>query len=127
MKGDERVRHCTACGHNVYNLSNMSPAEARSLVQNHEGRLCVRFYRRPDDTVIAKNCPVGLSAMRKRLAYAVCIIAVFALSSFSLAMARLRGEDPSRASLMDSARQWPVIGSLIERVHPSPVMGMLTK
>ena len=50
MEGDYRVRSCEACQHKVYNLSAMSRAEAETLVAGTEGRLCVRFYRRPDGT-----------------------------------------------------------------------------
>src|SRR5436190_23145554 len=78
MKGDERVRSCSQCKLNVYNLSEMHPKEARALVESHEGRLCVRFYQRKDGTIITRNCPAGLAAMRKRLAYALSIVGAIA-------------------------------------------------
>lgn len=43
---DERVRFCSQCNLNVYNLSDMSRQEAEDLITKTEGRLCVRFYRR---------------------------------------------------------------------------------
>lgn len=67
MTGDERVRHCAECKLNVYNLSEMTRSDATALVQHAEGRLCVRFRRRADGTVITKDCPVGLSAVRRRV------------------------------------------------------------
>jgi hypothetical protein len=67
MKGDDRVRHCGACRLNVYNLSAMSRGEAEALVRNAEGRLCVRFFRRADGTVLTQDCPVGLEKVRRRL------------------------------------------------------------
>ena len=70
MEGDERVRFCRQCGLNVYNLSEMTRAEAGSLVARTEGRLCARFYRRADGTVLTKDCPVGLRAVRLRVARA---------------------------------------------------------
>ena len=30
------------------------------MVQATQGRLCVRFYRRADGTVLTQDCPVGL-------------------------------------------------------------------
>lgn len=68
MSGDERRRHCELCGLNVYNISGMTRGQAEELIANRAGRLCVRFYRRADGTVITKDCPVGLSAARKRVA-----------------------------------------------------------
>lgn len=60
LKGDERVRFCTLCGLNVYNLSKMTSDDARALLTQREpGRLCVRFYVRRDGTVLTEDCPRG--------------------------------------------------------------------
>lgn len=67
MVGDERRRYCGDCKLNVYNLSGMSKTEAENLLINSEGRLCVRFYRRADGTILTKDCPVGWQAIKKRL------------------------------------------------------------
>ena len=67
MIGDERARFCGQCRLNVYNLSGMTKREAEALIAGAEGRLCVRFYRRADGTVLTENCPVGLRALKRRL------------------------------------------------------------
>ena len=67
MFGDDRKRFCGECKLNVYNLSNMTRHEAENLLINSEGRLCVRFFRRADGTVLTKNCPVGWQAMKQRV------------------------------------------------------------
>ncbi len=67
MVGNERVRFCGQCSLNVYNLSAMSKSDAERLVSQAEGRLCVRYYRRADGTILTKNCPVGLRALKRRL------------------------------------------------------------
>jgi hypothetical protein len=59
MDGDERVRFCRECNRNVYNLTAMTAREARRVVAEREGRLCVRFYQRRDGTVLTSDCPVG--------------------------------------------------------------------
>src|SRR5437588_6200517 len=66
--GDERMRYCGQCNLHVYNLSGMTRTEADALIANTEGRLCVRFYRRADGTVLTRNCPVGLRALKRRVA-----------------------------------------------------------
>ena len=67
MLGDERKRYCGDCKLNVYNLSGMTRTEAENLILNHEGRLCVRFYRREDGSVLTKDCPVGWQAIKRRI------------------------------------------------------------
>ncbi len=66
MIGGDRVRFCGQCQLNVYNLSAMSKDEAESLIARTEGRLCVRFYRRKDGSILTDNCPVGLRALKRR-------------------------------------------------------------
>ena len=66
---NDRVRFCSQCNLNVYNLSAMTQGEAAALVYRTEGRLCVRFHRRSDGTVLTQNCPVGLRAIKRRIAW----------------------------------------------------------
>ena len=68
MTGDDRVRHCSQCNLNVYNLSDMSEGDALQLVNEREGRLCVRFFRRSDGTMLTRDCPVGIQALRRKAA-----------------------------------------------------------
>ena len=67
MTGDAQTRFCDQCNLNVYNLSGMTKREAEALIANREGRLCVRFYRRADGTILTDNCPVGLRALKRRV------------------------------------------------------------
>jgi hypothetical protein len=68
MHGDERMRFCDSCNLHVYNISAMSRREAEALISRTEGRICGRFYRRADGTILTKDCPVGLRALRRRAA-----------------------------------------------------------
>lgn len=67
MQGDARKRFCSECKLNVYNLSAMTKREAETLLINSEGRLCVRFYRRTDGTILTQNCPVGWAKVKQRV------------------------------------------------------------
>ena len=80
MIGTERVRFCGQCSLNVYNLSAMTRDEAESLIAANEGRLCVRFYRRGDGSIITQDCPVGLRAVRQRISYVTKAVASGALA-----------------------------------------------
>ena len=68
MDGNDTVRFCGECRKNVYNLSHMTRREAEQVVREHEGHVCVRFYRRHDGTLLTRDCPVGLRAIRRRIA-----------------------------------------------------------
>ena len=80
---DERVRFCSQCNLNVYNLSGMSRQEAEALITKIEGRLCVRFYRKADGSVLTQNCPVGLKALKRRVAWVAQVVLGMVLSLVS--------------------------------------------
>ncbi|HEX6813876.1 MAG TPA: hypothetical protein VF384_19800 [Planctomycetota bacterium] len=67
MKGDERRRFCASCKLHVHNLSAMTASQAEELLRDAgKGRLCVRYYRRADGTVLTRDCPVGLRQRLRR-------------------------------------------------------------
>jgi len=86
MAGDERVRHCSLCSLNVYNVSEMTRDEVRELLMRTEGRLCGRLYRRADGTLLTRDCPTGLRALRRRASRvaAALIAALVSLPAFAL-------------------------------------------
>lgn len=84
MYGDGRKRFCGDCKLNVYNLSGMTKDEAEALIMNAEGRLCVRFYKRADGSVITRDCPVGWARVKQKTR-------VITAAAFSLLMALFSG------------------------------------
>lgn len=66
MRGNDRVRHCSDCNKDVFNLSAMAEAEAAELLAGNDGNLCVRFYRRQDGTVMTSDCSTSLRAATRR-------------------------------------------------------------
>ncbi len=83
MIGTERKRFCGECKLNVYNLSGMTRNEAENLLLNSEGRLCVRFFKRADGTVLTKDCPVGWQAIKRRVSRAATAFASLLFAAFS--------------------------------------------
>jgi hypothetical protein len=83
MIGDERVRFCGQCNLNVYNISAMTKQDAERLITQAEGRLCIRYYRRADGTILTNNCPVGLRALKRRLSRTASACASAVLSFFA--------------------------------------------
>ena len=74
MNGTDRVRACERCQHKVYNLSEMNAAEAADVIRKAEGRLCVRFYRRADGTIMTKDCPVGVANKNKKYKRSLALV-----------------------------------------------------
>jgi hypothetical protein len=86
MAGDDRVRFCDHCHLNVYNISELTRIEAEALIASSEGRICARLFRRADGTVLTKDCPVGLRALRRRVAKRTAAIfaAIISLTGVAL-------------------------------------------
>ena len=52
MDGDDNKRYCEQCEKHVYNLSQMSRVQAEALIASTNGKLCARFERRPDGSIV---------------------------------------------------------------------------
>ena len=68
MAGDDRTRFCRQCSKNVFNFSAMTRVEVETMIREKEGRLCGRFYQRPDGRMLTADCPTGARRRRNRLA-----------------------------------------------------------
>lgn len=96
MTGDHRVRFCSMCQLNVYNFAELTQKEAEELLNTKEGRICGRLFRRFDGTVITKDCPVGLRAVRRRAAR-IATAAFATVMSICTAVAGQRQSDRGKA------------------------------
>lgn len=68
MVGDDRVRACGGCDRPMFNLSAMMREEAERVLATRGLTPCVRFYRRPDGTLVTTDCPTGARREGRRLA-----------------------------------------------------------
>lgn len=66
MQGDERVRHCSGCSKNVFNLSDMSDVELEQFLLANGANQCVRLFRRTDGKIMTDNCPRAFRAIRNK-------------------------------------------------------------
>jgi hypothetical protein len=88
MIGDERIRHCAECNLNVYNISAMTERQAMQLIAGKQGqRVCLRFYRRADGTVLTRNCPWSLRAMTRKISRLSAAV-LTAIMSVTIAVAK---------------------------------------
>lgn len=118
MFGDDRKRHCGSCKLNVYNLSDMTRREAEDLLINSEGRLCVRFFRRADGTILTKNCPVGWAAVKHRVSRVATAVFSMVIGLFGGVFAfNFLRERPTQATMGDMTIDPKVVS------HTMPVVG----
>ena len=128
MVGDERVRLCAQCQKHVYNLSAMTAEQAAALIREKEGKLCARFYRRADGTVLTSDCPLGAGIFWRRvkrvLSAAAALIflsagvSLFANSSGSPRERNLRAR--GKLALLCEDAVWKVKGWL--GITPPPLI-----
>ena len=120
MTGDDHVRHCAICDKDVFNLSDMTRPEAEALIAEANGKLCVRYYRRADGTILTADCPVGERRVRRRklvVAGAAVLLAATA-ASYELA------NEPTQGSIASPHAIAPVppvakMGGLASPTPPS--------
>lgn len=90
MPGSRRARTCHGCGAKVFDVADLTCAEAEELVgaPTRESTPWARFWRRADGTLIVGDCKVGRTWRRMRVAMAIIggpiLIAVFALALLAL-------------------------------------------
>jgi hypothetical protein len=115
MAGDDRIRHCPQCSLNVYNFSQMNDSDVERIIANQEGRLCARFYRRPDGTILTQNCPAEFRAMLRRITR----VAAAALTAVMSAVPPLSGAALGKRSIPLLQIQLAQVGLALEVVDPS--------
>src|SRR5438093_13495553 len=84
MEGDDKSRFCRQCQKHVYNFSAMTAEAVAELVRAKEGKLCGRFYRRRDGTMLTANCPVGLKRYFLRLRALIATAVTLFLTSLGV-------------------------------------------
>lgn len=101
MRGDERVRFCRECQLHVYNISEMTSREVSALIASTEGRICARLYKRADGTVLTKDCPVGLRAVRRRASRIAGAALTALLSLCTVAVGQSRKQEDKSCEIAD--------------------------
>lgn len=132
MTGDERVRLCDRCDLRVYNLSELTETEAVALMNQFEGRSCVRFYQRKDGTVLTKDCPAARRQGWKEVA-AMAGLSALLLTVLTALAVGARGssiDNPNRPKWLVTIRRWlgqddppvkyPVMGVVCPAPAPRP-------
>jgi hypothetical protein len=124
MAGDDRTRFCAQCSLNVYNLSEMSQAEA--LIIEKEGRLCARIYRRRDGTIVTRDCPVGVALLRRAWWWSLSKTAACLMLAGSGVAWAVNSINPCREQRSLTAVQpFGTLARWLEAARPIPLGGVM--
>lgn len=122
MRGDDRVRFCGKCRLDVYSVAGLTRDELRQLIETGQGAVCVRLLRRPDGTVMTRDCGASARRLARRVLTAISIFVAIVLT----------GTAAGFDSWMTAIR-WPrfLDGTEEERPGPAdrdttPVLGRLS-
>jgi hypothetical protein len=120
-----RARFCESCERPVYDSLAMTADQLADLIAKHEGRRlpCVRLHRRPDGTIVTKDCFAPLVRAGRFLWLKVGLAGV-AFWAWALGLRPVaRSVNQYRANV-EAARavadQTGVLGGLVQIVKRSP-------
>jgi hypothetical protein len=119
MVGDDRVRFCGLCQRNVYYLSGMSRPDIERLIEEKEGRLCVRFYQRADGRMLTADCPVGLRAARRWMARITGAV-LASIAALFIGILNPTGSVKSKEDVIDRLREIEPLEPVVEWLFPRP-------
>jgi hypothetical protein len=115
MAGGERVRFCSLCRKNVYNVANLSEGAVRDLLARNGGGACLRLFRREDGTVLTKDCPAGQHRWRQELQRAALWLA--GATAF-LGVLSLPTDPQGHVPYDHPWRHLPLLGRFLNRFDP---------
>ena len=125
MSGDDRVRFCGKCAKNVYNLSAMTRNEAADLM-DRESEPCVRYYQRPDGTVLTTDCAIGAGKRRRKRISSAAAAGVLAACAAAATVEGISSPEPLRLTTVDQLIEANRVGTIV-RVEGKLVHGSLEK
>ncbi len=122
MIGNNQTRYCPECKLIVYNISGLSSVEATKLINSNEDRLCIKFYRRADGTILTKDCSVGIKVIKKKITTNIAVASLAILLSLS----NTNAQTPIKLPQTPQLAQLPQKEDLKIEKGKALVVGMIT-
>ncbi len=111
MTGDDRVRRCSRCRSQVYDLGGLSSDESERVLEAHGDASAPRLFQREDGTVLSADCPVGRPRKVAR-----AIVATTALTVAALTLAALVGLSARSTAEPAAGRAAVAVGAASEQL-----------
>lgn len=102
MEGNDKVRFCSHCSKDVNNISRMTRKEARRLVANSGGNLCIRYENRPDGSI--RLLKSRFHQIKRRAGIAAGVLSA-SLAISAAAHAQNQGTQPEGSAAVVRIRQ----------------------
>lgn len=104
MQGNEQIRFCSHCAENVHNLSEMTRKQARKIVAQSNGKICVRYVRRSDGRIqTIKNT---LHQITRRTGIAAGVLGTsLAASTLAYAQGEVKANPNENVQIIEVANQ----------------------
>jgi hypothetical protein len=119
-----RARFCEKCERLVYDSAAMTTGDLADLIARHEGRRlpCVRLHRRPDGTIVTKDCfaPVLRAGRFLWLKVGIAAVAFWAWALGLRPLVRSVSRRRADVAAAQAAPQTVVLGGMLELAVPSP-------
>jgi hypothetical protein len=119
MSGDDRVRFCGSCGRNVYNVAALTRRQVYRLVEAHEGKPpCIRIFRRPDGTIVTRDCVTRVGAAARSVWLHACAYAAMAAAFWTSVLLGREIIHPRGLATSQPAASSPSTSTPAPRVKP---------
>lgn len=90
MTGNDKIRFCSHCAKDVHNLSAMTRTRAEKIIEDSNGKICVRYAKNPQGETIT-TAPPKFTQIKRRAVIAAGVIATsLTLSALTYAQGGLR-------------------------------------
>lgn len=86
----ERVKYCTNCSAQIYNLTGFDMGESQSLIFKRENRNNAPLYKREDGKFMTSDCPIALKKKKDKqmliggAALVLILLVIMVIASFML-------------------------------------------
>ncbi|HEV8488142.1 MAG TPA: carboxypeptidase-like regulatory domain-containing protein [Blastocatellia bacterium] len=119
MVGSDRIRYCSECRRDVYNISRMTRNEAQALISSANGRLCVRLVREANGSTLTAEPYTGVHLGGRRVSPIATAVVTAIMGIGGNAVAA----PPAQANLPVSAYSDSVMKRTGEKAEPADSTG----
>ena len=125
MTGNDQIRFCDHCSLSVHNLSEMTSKQVLRLMSKSQGRICVRYIRRPDGALATSTSLHSSAVKLHRIGRRISKVAAGAFTAtLSITGATAQTSECSGSSCDNSAvtqidTRWKPRASIVGKVTNS--------
>ena len=125
MNGGDTQRFCDSCRLHVHDLSAMTAQEAETLLQTHQGELCVRYTQDTDGRILTDEFPSPLRPMRSLILKHCALAAAFVLLALTAGVHSASAETKPVKAKTTAAKRVVKKSAQSPKLISRPTMGLV--